>query len=120
MGIALSQRMSSSASRVPWWGCLGAGAPSPAGSWAGSGQGWQCWKGSGVMKLRPEQMLAARWGNAWSLQQVHGRCECQHNTAGPHCERCAALYNARPWAPAEDNDPHECQRTVTAFPLSFP
>uniref|UniRef100_A0A8B9ZUL0 Laminin subunit beta 3 n=1 Tax=Anas zonorhyncha TaxID=75864 RepID=A0A8B9ZUL0_9AVES len=42
--------------------------------------------------------------------QVHGRCECQHNTAGPHCERCAALYNARPWAPAEDNDPHECQR----------
>ncbi|KAM9184921.1 laminin subunit beta-3 [Mergus octosetaceus] len=41
---------------------------------------------------------------------VHGRCECQHNTAGPHCERCAALYNARPWAPAEDNDPHECQR----------
>uniref|UniRef100_A0A8B9ZUN8 Laminin subunit beta 3 n=1 Tax=Anas zonorhyncha TaxID=75864 RepID=A0A8B9ZUN8_9AVES len=42
--------------------------------------------------------------------QVHGRCECQHNTAGPHCERCAALYNARPWAPADDNDPHECQR----------
>uniref|UniRef100_A0A8C3C609 Laminin subunit beta 3 n=1 Tax=Cairina moschata TaxID=8855 RepID=A0A8C3C609_CAIMO len=42
--------------------------------------------------------------------QVHGHCECQHNTAGPHCERCAALYNARPWAPAEDNDPHECQR----------
>eukprot|EP00075_Anas_platyrhynchos_P011296 XP_027300549.1 laminin subunit beta-3 isoform X3 [Anas platyrhynchos] len=41
---------------------------------------------------------------------VHGRCECQHNTAGPHCERCAALYNARPWAPADDNDPHECQR----------
>lgn len=31
MGIALSQRMSSSASMVPWWGCLGAGAPSPPG-----------------------------------------------------------------------------------------
>ncbi|XP_071434693.1 laminin subunit beta-3 isoform X1 [Pithys albifrons albifrons] len=42
--------------------------------------------------------------------QVHGHCVCQHNTAGAHCERCADLYNARPWAPAEDNDPHECQR----------
>uniref|UniRef100_A0A8C9EGX9 Laminin subunit beta 3 n=1 Tax=Pavo cristatus TaxID=9049 RepID=A0A8C9EGX9_PAVCR len=45
-----------------------------------------------------------------SLLQVHGRCECQHNTAGPNCGHCAALYNDRPWAPAEDNDPHECQR----------
>ncbi|KFO12383.1 Laminin subunit beta-3, partial [Balearica regulorum gibbericeps] len=29
---------------------------------------------------------------------------------GPNCDRCAALYNDRPWAPAEDNEPHECQR----------
>ncbi|NXM84729.1 LAMB3 protein, partial [Oenanthe oenanthe] len=43
-------------------------------------------------------------------QQVPGHCVCQHNTAGPHCERCAALFNARPWAPAGDSDPHECQR----------
>ncbi|NWV07669.1 LAMB3 protein, partial [Ptilonorhynchus violaceus] len=42
--------------------------------------------------------------------QVPGHCVCQHNTAGPHCGRCADLYNARPWAPAEDHDPHECQR----------
>ncbi|NXW65110.1 LAMB3 protein, partial [Eurystomus gularis] len=42
--------------------------------------------------------------------QVHGHCVCQHNTAGPNCDRCAALYNNRPWAPAEDDDPHECQR----------
>ncbi|NXD30553.1 LAMB3 protein, partial [Spelaeornis formosus] len=42
--------------------------------------------------------------------QVPGQCACQHNTAGPHCERCAALFNARPWAPAADSDPHECQR----------
>uniref|UniRef100_A0A803VAH2 Laminin subunit beta 3 n=1 Tax=Ficedula albicollis TaxID=59894 RepID=A0A803VAH2_FICAL len=42
--------------------------------------------------------------------QVPGHCVCQHNTAGPHCERCSALFNARPWAPAEDSDPHECQR----------
>ncbi|NXI99520.1 LAMB3 protein, partial [Psophia crepitans] len=41
---------------------------------------------------------------------VRGHCVCQHNTAGPHCDRCAALYNDRPWAPAEDNEPHECQR----------
>lgn len=53
-----------------------------------------------------------------SLQQVHGRCVCQHNTDGPNCDRCAALYNDRPWAPAEDNDPHECQSTASAFPLS--
>ncbi|NWS96978.1 LAMB3 protein, partial [Mionectes macconnelli] len=54
--------------------------------------------------------LPARRGDTVSLQQVHGHCVCQHNTAGPHCERCADLYNARPWAPAEDHDPHECQR----------
>ncbi|NWI84790.1 LAMB3 protein, partial [Pitta sordida] len=49
-------------------------------------------------------------GDTLSLQQVQGHCVCQHNTAGPHCERCADFYNARPWAPAEDHDPHECQR----------
>ncbi|KAM6044565.1 laminin subunit beta-3 isoform 2-T2 [Chlamydotis macqueenii] len=41
---------------------------------------------------------------------VHGHCVCQHNTTGPNCDRCAALYNDRPWAPAEDGDPHECQK----------
>ncbi|NXD77656.1 LAMB3 protein, partial [Halcyon senegalensis] len=45
-----------------------------------------------------------------SLQQVQGHCVCQHNTAGPNCDRCAALYNDQPWAPAEDDNPHECQR----------
>ncbi|NXH12513.1 LAMB3 protein, partial [Bucco capensis] len=55
-------------------------------------------------------VLPSRGGQALSVQQVHGHCVCQHNTAGPHCDRCAALYNDRPWAPAEDNDPHECQR----------
>ncbi|XP_043780449.1 laminin subunit beta-3 [Cervus elaphus] len=42
--------------------------------------------------------------------QVHEVCVCQHNTAGPNCERCAPFYNNRPWRPAEDQDPHECQR----------
>ncbi|KAF4018705.1 hypothetical protein G4228_009892 [Cervus hanglu yarkandensis] len=42
--------------------------------------------------------------------KVHEVCVCQHNTAGPNCERCAPFYNNRPWRPAEDQDPHECQR----------
>ncbi|XP_045392119.1 laminin subunit beta-3 [Lemur catta] len=42
--------------------------------------------------------------------QVHDVCVCQHNTAGPNCERCAPFYNDRPWRPAEGQDPHECQR----------
>lgn len=45
-----------------------------------------------------------------SAVQVHEVCVCQHNTAGPNCERCAPFYNNRPWRPAEDQDPHECQR----------
>ncbi|NWT60196.1 LAMB3 protein, partial [Erythrocercus mccallii] len=49
-------------------------------------------------------------GDTLSVQQVLAHCVCQHNTAGPHCERCAALFNAQPWAPAEDSHPHECQR----------
>ncbi|KAG8504403.1 Laminin subunit beta-3 [Galemys pyrenaicus] len=42
--------------------------------------------------------------------QVPEVCVCQHNTAGPHCERCAPSYNDRPWRPADDRDPHACQR----------
>ncbi|KAM5202731.1 laminin subunit beta-3 isoform 1-T13 [Hipposideros larvatus] len=42
--------------------------------------------------------------------QVHDACVCQHNTAGPNCERCAPFYNNRPWRPADDQNPHECQR----------
>lgn len=42
--------------------------------------------------------------------QVHDACVCQHNTAGPNCERCAPFYNNRPWGPADDQDAHECQR----------
>lgn len=42
--------------------------------------------------------------------QVHDACVCQHNTAGPNCERCAPFYNDRPWRPADDQNPHECQR----------
>ncbi|VTJ74919.1 Hypothetical predicted protein [Marmota monax] len=45
-----------------------------------------------------------------SAVQVHDVCVCQHNTAGPNCERCAPFYNNRPWRPAETQNPHECQR----------
>uniref|UniRef100_A0A8C3ABH6 Si:dkey-202e22.2 n=1 Tax=Cyclopterus lumpus TaxID=8103 RepID=A0A8C3ABH6_CYCLU len=34
---------------------------------------------------------------------VPGRCLCTHHTAGDHCEKCAPLYNDRPWRPANSS-----------------
>ncbi|XP_023138331.1 laminin subunit beta-3 isoform X1 [Amphiprion ocellaris] len=42
--------------------------------------------------------------------QVNPQCDCQHNTAGVNCERCADLYNDLPWRPAEEGNPHTCKR----------
>ncbi|XP_062267449.1 netrin-4 [Platichthys flesus] len=43
---------------------------------------------------------------------VSGRCLCAHHTAGDHCEKCAPLYNDRPWRPANGSsgEPNPCQK----------
>ncbi|XP_039654807.1 netrin-4 isoform X2 [Perca fluviatilis] len=43
---------------------------------------------------------------------VSGRCLCTHHTAGNHCEKCAPLYNDRPWRPANSNsgESNPCQK----------
>ncbi|KAG9260638.1 netrin-4-like [Astyanax mexicanus] len=43
---------------------------------------------------------------------VQGRCVCAHHTAGAHCERCAPLYNDRPWRAANGSsgEPNPCQK----------
>lgn len=55
------------------------------------------------------------WGKQLSMPrcvfQVSGRCQCTHHTAGDHCEKCAPLYNDRPWRPANSTsgESNACQ-----------
>ena len=43
------------------------------------------------------------------------RCDCQHNTVGPDCERCAPGYLDRPWARATNEDANVCKGTPIFF-----
>ncbi|KAI3370517.1 hypothetical protein L3Q82_025278 [Scortum barcoo] len=46
--------------------------------------------------------------------QVNPQCDCQHNTDGVNCERCADLYNDLPWRPAEEGNTHTCKTFLQA------
>lgn len=55
--------------------------------------------------------LPTTYNNGYSNTiQVHSQCDCQHNTAGLNCERCADLFNDLPWRAAEEDNPHTCKR----------
>ncbi|XP_047201049.1 laminin subunit beta-4 isoform X2 [Girardinichthys multiradiatus] len=41
---------------------------------------------------------------------IHGRCVCQHNTAGENCERCQSFYNDSPWRPGGETTSNICRR----------
>uniref|UniRef100_A0A672YKN1 Laminin subunit beta-1 n=1 Tax=Sphaeramia orbicularis TaxID=375764 RepID=A0A672YKN1_9TELE len=53
---------------------------------------------------------AARCTPGWAPLHVHGRCVCQHNTAGQNCERCQDFHHDSPWLPGGENAVDVCRR----------
>ena len=56
-------------------------------------------------------------GHASSCVIVTGdyQCQCQHNTTGTFCERCADFYNDIPWQRSDGREPFECRGTLSFF-----
>lgn len=42
--------------------------------------------------------------------QHQPRCECMHNTCGPHCDRCCPLYNQRPYRVGTPTAANKCEK----------
>ncbi|XP_077600535.1 netrin-4-like [Stigmatopora nigra] len=72
-------------------------------------------KGSCLCNGHADQCMPVkglRLSQQQTVDMVHGKCVCRHNTAGDHCERCAPLYNQQPWRAATGikGTPHQCQK----------
>uniref|UniRef100_A0AAV2L421 Netrin-4-like n=1 Tax=Knipowitschia caucasica TaxID=637954 RepID=A0AAV2L421_KNICA len=69
-------------------------------------------KGSCLCHGHADHCVPAGSHHRRANNMVHGKCVCRHNTAGDHCQRCAPLYNSRPWQAANGvtGSPQECQK----------